>query len=68
MLDLLIAIDLEVKYRKWRLVDRDVDHLTVMNPKAMRRLFVIIYKLMPGKLLMEYEVRNHERKLATVEF
>ena len=68
MLDLLIAIDLEAKFHKWRLADRDVDHLAVMNPKAMRRLFVIIYKLMPGKLVLEYEVRNHERKLAAVEF
>jgi len=68
MLDLLITIDLEVKFYRWRLADRDVNHLTVMDPKAMRRLFVIIYKLMPGKLVLEYEVRDHERKLATVEF
>lgn len=67
MLDLFIAIDLEVKFHRYRLVDRDVDHLAVLHPLGMRRLFVVIYKLMPGKLAFEYEVRAHERKLAQVE-
>lgn len=58
MINLLIAIDLEVKYRRLRSVDRSVDHLAVLAPYDMRRLFVFMYRAYPSKLLLEYEVRR----------
>ena len=67
MLDLLIAIDLEVKYARLRAADASVDNLALLHPHDMRRLFIVIYKLMPSKLALEYEVRAHERKLAKVD-
>ena len=68
MLDLFIAIDLEVKYARMRVADASVDNLAFLHPHDMRRLFVMLYKLMPSKLALEYEVRDYERKLAKVEF
>lgn len=63
MLNLLIAIDLEVKFHKWQFADRDVAYLAIIDPRAMRRLFVTLYNLMPGKLLLEFEVQQYERTL-----
>lgn len=58
MINLLIAIDLEVKFRKWRLVDAAVDRLAVLSPADMRRLFTYVYKAYPSKLLFEYELQR----------
>ena len=58
MINLLVAIDLEVKYHKLRAVDHSVDNLALLHPRDMRRLFVMMYKLFPSKLLIEYEAQQ----------
>ena len=58
MINLLIAIDLEVKFHKLRTVDGVVDRLAVLEPKDMRRLFTYMYKAYPSKLLLEYELSH----------
>lgn len=60
MLNLLIAIDLEVKYWKLRAVDEAVDNIARANPNDMRRLFIYMYKAYPSKLLLEYEIAQRE--------
>lgn len=58
MLNLLIAIDMEVKFNKWARADRAVDRLNVLAPADMRRLFVYIYKAFPTSLLFAYEAQR----------
>lgn len=62
MLDLLIAIDVEAKYQKWRATDTAVARLDAQNPADMRRLFVRIYRMFSATpLLFEYEAKAFER-------
>ena len=63
MINLLIAIDLEVKFHKLRAVDGAVDRLAVQNPDDMRRLFAMMYKLFPNKLLTAYEIEQTTQAL-----
>lgn len=60
MMDLLIAIDLEVKFHRLREADSAVDRLATLSPRDMRRLFTFMYKAYPSRLLLEYEVTREE--------
>lgn len=63
MIDLLIAIDIEVKYRRWIVASLAAWRLDASHPGDTRRVFTQIYGAFPSELLLEYEVAVHERSL-----
>ena len=60
MLNLIVIIDLEVKYQKWLRADIAAARLNVLSPKDMRRLFTYIWRAYPTSLVFEYEVKREE--------
>lgn len=63
MINLLIAIDLEVKFARMQTVDEAFCRLTAQNPADMRRLAVYLYKMFPNRLLHDYEVEQTTQAL-----
>jgi hypothetical protein len=55
MLDLLIALDMETKYRRWLAADETARRL---DGEALRYAFREIYKTFATTLLFEYETRR----------
>ena len=60
MLNLLVIIDLEVKYQRWLRADAAARRLDAQSPEDMRRLFTYIWRAYPTSLVFEFEVERNE--------
>jgi hypothetical protein len=63
MIDLIIALDIEVKYSKWLNACPAACRLNIWAPADTRKVFTQIYRAFASKELFAYEVAAHERSL-----
>jgi hypothetical protein len=63
MIDLIIAVDCEAKYRRWLAADISAHTLDDLAPLSTRRVFTELYRAFASSLLFAYELAAHERSL-----
>jgi len=63
MIDLIIAVDCEAKYRRWIAADISAHTLDDLAPLSTRRVFTQLYRAFASKELFAYEAAAYERSL-----